>query len=148
MRQGLLNRSSGFTLIELVATIAIAGVVMVMILPYFQSGITDSHRPARWLQDAVTVQRAMESINGAYGKILNKDNAALQALSNSIGPAGSSFPNSPFGTYAVLENAFITFHNGTGNEQAGGTVMLKISICSPATPGHQLTQLFTVQVDH
>ncbi len=39
---------------------------MVMILPYFQSGITESHRPAQWLQDAVALQRAMESINGAY----------------------------------------------------------------------------------
>jgi prepilin-type N-terminal cleavage/methylation domain-containing protein len=146
MRQGLLNRSSGFTLIELVATIAIAGVVMVMILPYFQSGITDSHRPARWLQDAVTVQRAMESINGAYGRIVTKDNTALQTLSNNIGPAGSSF-NNVFGTYAVLENLFITF-NSAGTEQNGGTVMLKISLCSPTTPGHQLTQLFTVQVDH
>jgi prepilin-type N-terminal cleavage/methylation domain-containing protein len=146
MIKSRLNRSSGFTLIELVATIAIAGVIIVMILPYFQSGITDSHRPARWLQDAVSVQRAMETINGAYGRIATKNAAALQALSNNIGPAGSSF-NNLYGTYAVLENTFISF-NGAGNEQAGGTEVLKITLCSPTTPGHELTQLFTVQVAH
>jgi prepilin-type N-terminal cleavage/methylation domain-containing protein len=146
MMKSRFKHSPGFTLIELIATIALAGVVMVMILPFFQSGITDSHRPARWLQDAVTVQRAMENMNGAYGKIATKDSAALQALSNNIGPAGSSFSNL-FGTYAVLENGFITF-NGAGNEQAGSTVMLKVTICSTTTPGHQLTQLFTVQVPH
>ena len=147
MRKSRLNPSPGFTLIELIATIALAGVVMVMILPFFQSGITDSHRPARWLQDAVAVQRAMESMNGAYGRIAAKDAAALQALSNSIGPTGSSF-NNLFGVYAVLENGFIIFNGVTGNEQAGGTVMLKVTICSPTTPGHQLTQLYTMQVLH
>jgi prepilin-type N-terminal cleavage/methylation domain-containing protein len=141
-----LNQISGFTLIELVITIALAGLVMMMIWPFFQSGITTSHRPAQWLQDTMTIQRVMESINGAYGKILTKDTAALQNLSNTIGPAGSSY-NNLFGAYSVLENQFITFQSN-GNEQAGGTLILKVTICSPTTPGNQLTQLFTVQVPH
>jgi prepilin-type N-terminal cleavage/methylation domain-containing protein len=133
----------GFTLIELIATIAIAGIIMIMILPYFQSGITDSHRPAQWLQDAVALQRAMENMNGAYRGIPTKDNPALQALSNGIGPAGSSFTNT-YGVYTVLENGFISFDGG-GNEQGGGTRILKVTIGSPTRPGYQLTQLFTVQ---
>jgi hypothetical protein len=116
-----------------------------MIAPYFQSGITTSHLPAQRLQDAVTVQRTMENINGAYGKILYKDTTALQTLSNTIGSAGSSF-NNQFGAYSVLENGFITFNNA-GNEQAGGTSLLKVTIRSTTT-GHQLTQLFSVQVPH
>ncbi len=140
-----LNQTWGFTLIELVITIALAGIVMMMIMPFFQSGITTSHLPAQRLQDAVTLQRVMESINGAYGKGL-KDTASLNTLSAAIGSAGSS-PNNQFGAYTVLENSFITFQNN-GNEQAGGTLILKVTICSPSTPGHQLTQLFTVQVLH
>jgi prepilin-type N-terminal cleavage/methylation domain-containing protein len=143
MKKGRLTQFKGFTLIELIATIAIAGIIMIMILPFFQSGISNSHLPAQWLQDAVALQRAMENMNGAYRGIPTKDNAALQALSNSIGPVGSS-NNNPFGVYTVLEKGFISF-NGGGNEQSGGTQILKISIGSPTRPGYQLTQLFTVQ---
>jgi prepilin-type N-terminal cleavage/methylation domain-containing protein len=136
----------GFTLIELIAAIAIAGIIMIMILPYFQSGITESHRPAQWLQDAVTLQRAMESINGAYRAIvLDKKKSNLDTLSASIGPAGSSF-NNTFGVYAVLENVFIRFDGG-GNEQpavAGAERILKVTLVSPTLPGYRLTRLFNV----
>ncbi|MBI4763269.1 MAG: type II secretion system protein [Deltaproteobacteria bacterium] len=141
-----LNRISGFTLIELVITIALAGMIMMMITPYFQSGITTSHRPAQWLQESLAIQRVMESMNGAYGKILYKNTAALQNLSTTIGAAGSSFNNS-FGAYTVLENSFISFDN-QGDEEAGGTVILKVTVCSPNNQGLQLTQLLTVQVSH
>jgi prepilin-type N-terminal cleavage/methylation domain-containing protein len=138
-----LKNKSGFTLIELIATIAIAGIIMIMILPYFQSGITESHQPAQRLQDAVALQRAMESINGAYRAIiLDKKKTDLDTLLANIGPAGSSFNNS-FGVYAVVENEFISF-NGAGTEQAGGQRILKVTIVSPAHPGYRLTRLFTV----
>jgi prepilin-type N-terminal cleavage/methylation domain-containing protein len=146
MKKRILRKNSGFTLIELVLTIVLAGIIMMLITPYFQSGITTSHLPALRLQDAVAIQRVMESINGAYRAILNKDTAALQTLSNNIGSAGSSF-NNQFGAYTVLENSFISFQNN-GDEQAGGTLILKVTIRSPSTPGYQLTQLFTVQVPH
>jgi prepilin-type N-terminal cleavage/methylation domain-containing protein len=145
MMKRRLNQTLGFTLIELVITIALAGIVMMMITPFFQSGVTTSHLPAQRLQDAVTLQRVMENINGAYG-MSPKTTAALQTLSTNIGSAGSSF-NNQFGSYTVLENSFITFKNN-GDEQAGGSVILKVTIRSPSAPGHQLTQLFTVQVPH
>ena len=143
MKKRRLTQFKGFTLIELIATIAIAGIIMIMIMPFFQSGITNSHLPAQWLQEAVNLERTMENMNGAYRGIPTKDNAALQVLSNSIGTAGSSF-NNTFGVYTVLENGFISF-NGGGNEQGGGTRILKVSIGSPTRQGYQLTQLFTVQ---
>ena len=115
MKKRRLTQFKGFTLIEIIATIAIAGIIMIMILPYFQSGITESHRPAQWLQDAVALQRAMENMNGAYKGIPTKENTALQALSNSIGVAGSSF-NITFGVCTVLRKRFISFDGG-GNEQ-------------------------------
>jgi prepilin-type N-terminal cleavage/methylation domain-containing protein len=146
MKNRIKNRY-GFTLIELIATIAIAGIIMIMILPYFQSGITESHRSAQMLQDAVTLQRAMESINGAYrALILDKVKTNLDALSASIGPAGSSFNNS-YGVYAVIENGYISFACVGLNcaEQAvAGPRILKVTLASPTRPGFQLTRLFNV----
>jgi len=143
MKKRRLFQFKGFTLIELIATIAIAGIIMIMILPYFQSGVTESHRPAQWLQDAVTLQRAMESINGAYRALmLDKKKSDLDTLSAILGPAGSSFNNS-FGVYAVVENEFISFTGG-GNEQAGRQRILKVTLVSPTRPGSQLTQLCPV----
>jgi len=148
MMKNLLKQASGFTLLELVLTIVLAGFVMIMISPFFQSGVTESHRPAWRLQDAVALQRTMENMRGAYGMTL-KDTTALQTLSTNIGAAGSSFTN-PYGTYTVLENSYVRFKNNGAekDEDAGGTSMVKVTICSTANPGTQLTQLFTVQVPH
>jgi prepilin-type N-terminal cleavage/methylation domain-containing protein len=132
----------GFTLLESIAAIVIAGIIAMMIIPYFQSGITESHRPAILLQDAVALNRIMENMNGSYRGLATKDLAALQALSLSVGAANSS-QNNAFGIYSVLENGFISFNNG--NEVSGGTRILKVTIRSVTNPGYQLTQLFTVQ---
>jgi prepilin-type N-terminal cleavage/methylation domain-containing protein len=139
-----IKQVSGFTLIELIATIVLAGIVMMMISPFFQSGVTQSHRPALNLQDAMALQRTMENINGAYKNTI-KDTTALQTLSTNIGAGGSSY-NNQFGAYTVVEKGYISFNGG--NEQAGGTTVLKVTIRSTGNPGNQLTQLFTVQVPH
>jgi prepilin-type N-terminal cleavage/methylation domain-containing protein len=144
MRPNPLKQNSGFTLIELIVTIVLAGLVLMMISPFFQSGVTESHRPARRLQDAVALERAMENMTGAYKSTL-RDTTALQNLSTNIGTVGSSY-NNTFGSYTVVEKGYISFNGG--NEQAGGTTVLKVTICSTASPGMQLTQLFTVQVPH
>lgn len=138
-----LRGQDGFTLLESIAAIVISGIIALMIIHFFQSGITESHRPALWLQDAVALNRTMENINGAYRALATKNLAALQALSVSVGAVNSS-QNNGFGTYGVLENGFISFNNA-GNETPGGTRILKVSIGSVANPGHQLTELFTVQ---
>jgi len=138
-----LRNQHGFTILESIATIVIAGIIAMMIIPYFQSGITGSHRPALWLQEAVALNRVMENINGSYRALAAKNLAALQNLANTVGAVNSS-QNNGFGVYRVLENGFIGFNN-TGNETAGGTRILKISIQSTTNPGYQLTQLFTVQ---
>jgi prepilin-type N-terminal cleavage/methylation domain-containing protein len=144
MMQNRLKQDSGFTLIELIATIVLAGIVMMMISPFFQSGVTESHRPALRLQDAMALQRTMENMSGAYRNTF-KDTTALQNLSTNIGTVGSSY-NNQFGPYTVVEKGYISFNGG--NEQAGGTSVLKVTICSTGSPGTQLTQLFTVQVPH
>ena len=149
MMKRRLNQTSGFTLIELVITIVIAGIIMVMISPYFQSGITTSHRPAQWLQDAVALQKVMENINGAYGKIPTKNSAALDTLHDNIA-------NHPelFGVgYVVEKNEFIRFDSGnevvlTTPVNQTDKLILKVTIHSTSNPGNQLTQLFTVRVAH
>jgi prepilin-type N-terminal cleavage/methylation domain-containing protein len=144
MRTNLLKQASGFTLIELVVTIVLAGIVMMMISPFFQSGISQNYQPSQSLQDAMVLQRTMENMSGAY-RTTYRDTAALQNLSTNIGNVGGSYNNS-FGSYTVVEKGYVNFNGG--NEASGGTTVLKVTICSTAFPGNQLTQLFTVQVPH
>lgn len=150
MMKRRLNQTLGFTLIELVITIALAGIVMMMITPFFQSGIINKPGTLttdQRLQDAMALQRVMENMNGAYGKT-PKAQGDLTTLKNNIGPAVASF-NNQFGAYTVLENKFISFkNNGDEDDPHGGTMILKVTIRSTSSPGHQLTQLFTVQVPH
>jgi prepilin-type N-terminal cleavage/methylation domain-containing protein len=144
MRTNPLRQASGFTLIELIITILLAGIVMMMISPFFQSGISQNYQPSQSLQDAMVLQQTMENMSGAY-RITYRDTTALQNLSTSIGNVGTSY-NNQFGSYTVVEKGYISFNGG--NEAAGGTTVLKVTICSTALPGNQLTQLFTVQVPH
>ena len=148
----------GFTLLESLATIVIAGIIAMMIIPYFQSGITESHRPAVLLQDAVALNRVMENMNAVYRNYYQIYHRVtcndLRALSVNIGAENTSTGHpGNFGEYTVLENHFISFTNG--NEQyfgAGGAGscppspeprVLKVTIRSNTNPGYQLTQLFT-----
>jgi prepilin-type N-terminal cleavage/methylation domain-containing protein len=151
-----LNQASGLTLIELIATIAIAGVIMVMILPYFQSGITDSHRPAQWLQEAVTLERTMEYLNTSY-QATGRTAADLKDFYDAIGNAGATVSNFTYKGYnynahpnnvpfRIEEKSYIDFHTN-GNEQGQApysTNIVKITISNLNMPGYQLTQLFTV----
>ena len=130
----------GFTLLEALAAIVMAGVLSVMIIPFFQSGITESHRPAEWLQEAVTLKRVMENLNARYQALSPKNHGALINLSAAIGAPGASQDN-PFGVYTVLENDFIRF-NGAGSEMSGGTRILKVSIRSNTNPGYRVDPAF------
>lgn len=150
-----LKDRQGFTLLESIATIVIAGIIAMMIIPYFNSGISESHRPALMLQDAVALERIMENMNNRYRGLLSDGTASpaqdILTLHNEIGTPGSP-QNNGFGIYTVLERKFIFFNNPGGNEQDDTGCspgvdcrVLKVSIRSNTTPGYQLTQLFTVQ---
>ncbi len=149
MMKRRLNQTSGFTLIELIITIALAGIVMMMIMPYFLSGITTSHLPGQRLQDAMALQRVMENMNGAYGAS-SKDTAALLTLQYNITNSHNLFCNPAVFDYTVFKNEFISFNNNTGAELPPGSsqLILKVTIRSTTNPGFQLTQLFTVRVSH
>ena len=156
MKMRRLIQSKGFTLIETIAAIAIAGIIMIMILPYFQSGITESHRPAQRLQEAVNLERTMEYLNAIY-QATGRTSADLRLLYDSIGNSGSTISNFVYKGYGysvhpnnlpfrLEEKSYIIFTNA-GNEQVQApysTNILKITIRNLTFPGYQLTQLFTV----
>ena len=156
MKKRRLTQFKGFTLIEIIATIAIAGIIMIMILPFFQSGITNSHLPAQWLQEAVNLERTMENMNNRYrGLLLDTVNPPAQDLQTLAGEIGTGPQTNGFGNYTVLENGAIIF-NCVGNV----CTETPDNVCTPGVDcrvvkvtirnntiaqGYQLTQLFTVQ---
>lgn len=143
----------GFTLLESIATIVIAGIIAMMIIPYFNSGITESHRPALLLQDAVALELIMEEFNAFYSQTLKNQAALVDLRDNQIPAVNSNNSKTIASTppytvlYKIEEKKFIAFNN-TGDEvdDTGGTNrVLKVTLRSNTNPGYELTQLFTVQ---
>lgn len=60
------TRGKGFTLIEIIVTLVIAGIVGAAVFTIFSPSVTGSSQPIRNLSDAVALQQAMESITASY----------------------------------------------------------------------------------
>jgi prepilin-type N-terminal cleavage/methylation domain-containing protein len=60
---------NGFSIIELIITLVLMGLVSVMITPFFQSGVSQSSTPAFRMQASGDLQLTMENIMTAYQEI-------------------------------------------------------------------------------
>ncbi len=64
-KRNTLAKQSGFTMIELILTLILAGIAGAMILPFYQSGITQSGTPAYRLESLAQLEATMANISAA-----------------------------------------------------------------------------------
>ncbi len=140
------KKNRGFTFLEILITVLLIGMVVAWMIPNFwsqivhpTSGILPSLLPAENLRAAAELQAIMENMNARYLAISPKTSTALETFQGDI---NSNTYN--FGTYTVLENAFIRFSSGTeAADTSGAHTILKVTITN--SNGGTLTQLFTDQ---
>ncbi|MHC1791904.1 PulJ/GspJ family protein [Solidesulfovibrio sp.] len=136
---------AGLTLIELVMTIVLFGLVAVMAVSFFSSGVTRTDIPITQLQADAQLQLVLENMIAYKDKTYNANSANLNGLSADIGAVGSSpstFGSS--GTYYVADNRFVCPNASNGFENSANTYQfLLVTIRSSASSGVSLSYLFS-----
>lgn len=131
---------NGFTLIEIIATVIIMGILAAFFIHFMGTALTDSWQSVELVADEARAEGLMEKIIADYVEEINGDNPAA-ALEEIKGRESSIYESDPdFGMPVSMQ--FIVFE-ANGNEQAdeaGVNRNLKVTIESP---GYHLTTILT-----
>lgn len=106
-------KTAGFTLVEVIITVVVIGIVGAMIVSAMGKSMTHSSEPISRLQKTFALQQVVENFVTAYEKYYAGD---LPGLRNAIAggvlvPAGNEGAtlNNNFGQYIIVDNHFIKF---------------------------------------
>jgi prepilin-type N-terminal cleavage/methylation domain-containing protein len=125
-----MEKTSGFTMIELIATIVLSAIAMAALLPLLSQTFLRSFEPRQQLRDGLVLHTAME-------ELVARNTNDLEQLRQFVGVEGSTYR----GLFTVQANRYITF---VANAESVNTVsnnLLKITLRTPL--GESLTRLFT-----
>lgn len=138
-----IDRKNGFTLIEVIATIVIAGVVWAMTFSFFGKSFVESPKTVSNLNKALGLQAVMENITQDYTRNYAGSDTALSSLKTKIGSENTTYSNT-YGSYKLIYNRFIKFNStgGTESSMMPGTNLLKVTVQQTDT-GEKLTALFS-----
>jgi prepilin-type N-terminal cleavage/methylation domain-containing protein len=110
--------AAGFTLVEIVVTLLMAGVLGASLYQYMGSALTGGAVPIKRLKATIDLQAVVENVVGDFEQRNPAVESDWTALRNDIGAPGTEHTNA-YGTYRVVRNEYIRFA-GTGTE-AGDT---------------------------
>lgn len=129
----LLRVRSGFSLIEVIATLALAAVLISLLLPLIDSGLKGSRRALTRLPDTQSLRTQMDAVWQLYRTNYPTD---LPGLSAAV--ASNPSPN-----YSLLDNGWVEF-DAAGVEYvpaAGTENVLKVTLGNAR--GERLTTYFS-----
>ncbi|WP_043634732.1 type II secretion system protein [Desulfovibrio sp. TomC] len=133
-------KAKGFTLLELIMTIVLFGIVSVMVVSFFNPATTRSDIPVKQLQVDAQLQLALENMIAEKNTSTYVSN--LNALQTSIGSGNQSTYGG--GTnYYVLENRFVCLNGTNTFVNSSVNQYLLVTIAPTATSGSRLSYLFS-----
>ncbi len=140
------RHEGGFTLIEIIITLAVGALLGAMLVPFLSSSLTRSGTPVLRLNETLVLQTTMENITADFRGRVTKGIITLADLQAAIGSEGSN-QNNAYGAYQVVANRFITFVNEAESADSPGTSpqdSLKVTITDQA--GTSFTTLFVTEL--
>jgi prepilin-type N-terminal cleavage/methylation domain-containing protein len=123
---------SGFTLIEVIVTLTVAGILSVLLFQFMGTSISRSMEPILSIQEGMTLKAIFEDMHADYKRLLFTDNSPLDTFKMRV---ETGF----YGTYAVAASDFIRFENNLETSCNTDCRLLKITI---SMGDHSLTSLF------
>ncbi len=132
-RKAIIFSHKGFTLIEIIATIMMAGILSAIFIQFMGTALMRSGDAVNIVRDEASIEGLMEEIISDYLKEIN-NNSPENAL--------STIKAKNYGSDVTME--YIQF-DGSGNEQpSGSSNYLKVTI---EATGHKLTAVLTKSRD-
>ena len=132
-RKAIIFSHKGFTLIEIIATITMAGILSTIFIQFMGTALMRSGDAVNIVRDEASIEGLMEEIISDYLKEIN-NNSPENAL--------STIKAINYGSDVTME--YIQF-DGSGNEQpSGSSNFLKVTI---QARGHKLTTVLTKSRD-
>ncbi len=132
-RKAIIFSHKGFTLIEIIATIMMAGILGAIFIQFMGTALMRSGDAVNIVRDEASIEGLMEKIISDYLKEIN-NNSPENAL--------STIKAKNYGSDVTME--YIQF-DGDGNEQpSGSSNFLKVTI---QATGHKLTAVLTKSRD-
>jgi prepilin-type N-terminal cleavage/methylation domain-containing protein len=139
-RSALLSRQ-GFTLLEIILALIIAGIVGAMLIPFLGTAVMRSGDAVNSAQKHAQLNAVMENITADFKKLSATDANPLTTLAGNIGSEGSDM-NNAYGAYRVVTNHLVSFPDGSSVTEAadasGKNLKVKISY-----QGYTLAAIFT-----
>ena len=136
-RKAIIFSHKGFTLIEIIATIMMAGILSAIFIQFMGTALMRSGDSVNVVRDEASIEGLMEEIISDYLKEIN-NNSPENALSTIKAKAEAE----DYGSDVTME--YIQF-DGDGNEQpSGSSNYLKVTI---QAKGHKLTAVLTKSRD-
>ena len=136
-----MKRKSEFTLVEIIATLVLVGILSLMIFPFLGRTSSGSVLAAERLSESLKLNQVIEKITRDY---LDNYTTDLFTLKDNVGSEGSTRNNS-YGNYYVVHNRYVLFSSGTeADDSSSAMVLLKVTVRSTKT-NEQLTTYFTYE---
>lgn len=141
------NPNQGFTLIEIIITFVLMGIMATMFSTLFTNAFTESAQPSKTLKQDVDLTIVMEQLianwNNIGSSILQSD---LETFKATVGSEGSTSTLDSI-QYYVIDNHFVSYDSsGAESTSASTTDYLKVTIRPNSSTNQQpLTYLFTVR---
>jgi prepilin-type N-terminal cleavage/methylation domain-containing protein len=129
---------TGFTLIEVIITLLMVGIVAAVTIPYLLTSLEDAAQPFFQLKDSEALQGAMANLVADYHVNFANDLSGLRAK---VGVAPGSAVPAAYGRAFVRNNQFLTVTNYQLAGITTSTNCLQITITNAL--GEQLSALFT-----
>ena len=132
----MVRRQSGFSLIEVIATLVVSAILFSLLLPLIDSGLAGSRRALVRLPETQSLRTEMDAVWHLYRTTYPDD---LPGLSTAIADAAAANPPPP---YSLLDNSWVDF-DAAGVEfipSSGSQNVLRVSLGN--SRGERLTTYF------
>lgn len=119
------KKRPAFTLIEVIVTLVIAGILAALIIPYMSTSLTQSGVPVSRLKQTYLLEEVMENIIADFENTYKNDPDYLIA---DFKDRVDSNQDPYYGEYTVVENQLINLDTNVEVNSTDGTGILKITI--------------------